>query len=99
VFLEPRFHSFLIERPQLAVRRAPDGSLWVAGIELRESGDGGGLADWLLRQPAITISGASVSWLDELRQAPPLRLEQVSLRLRNEFYRHRFGLQASGPDG
>jgi uncharacterized protein (TIGR02099 family) len=98
-FLEPRFHSFHIDRPHLAVRRAADGVIAIGGIELRKTEGGGGLADWVLRQPALAISGASVSWLDEQSQAPELRLERVQLRLENDFYRHRFGLQALGPAG
>ncbi|MPZ43769.1 MAG: TIGR02099 family protein [Betaproteobacteria bacterium] len=98
-FLEPRFHSFRIDRPHLAIRRAADGVISIGAIELRKTEGGGGLADWVLRQPALAISGASVSWLDEQRQAPELKLEQVRLRLQNEFYRHRFGLQAVGPAG
>jgi uncharacterized protein (TIGR02099 family) len=98
-FFEPRFHSFRIDGPHLAVRRSTDGVISVGGIELRKAEGGGGLADWVLRQPALAISGASVSWLDEQRQAPELKLEQVRLRLQNEFYRHRFGLQAVGPAG
>jgi uncharacterized protein (TIGR02099 family) len=98
-FLEPRFHSFEIHAPHLAIRRARDGTVSVAGIELRKSDGGGGLADWVLRQPSLTIARASVSWLDEARQAPELRLEEVSLRLENDFYRHRIGLRATGPAG
>src|SRR5690606_35377640 len=99
LFLEPRFHTFVIESPHLAVRRAPDGTISVAGIELRQGDGSGGLIDWLLRQPAITISRAAVSWLDERRQAPELKLEEVSLRLQNDFHRHRFGLEARGSEG
>jgi uncharacterized protein (TIGR02099 family) len=98
-FLEPRFHAFRIDQPHLDVRRARDGTIAIAGIELRPGDGGGGLVDWVLRQPAITISRASVSWLDEVRQAPELKLEQVSLALQNDFHRHRFGLKAQGTDG
>lgn len=98
-FLEPRLHSLRIDRPYLAVRRGADGMISIGGIELHKAEGGGGLADWVLRQPALVISGARVSWSDEQRQAPPITLEQVQLRLENDFYRHRFSLQAVGPRG
>ncbi|MCC6534926.1 MAG: TIGR02099 family protein [Burkholderiales bacterium] len=97
LLLEPRFHSLYIHKPQLAVRRAPDGKLSVAGIVLDDGEREGGFADWLFRQREVVIADASISWIDEMRAAPELRLEQVTFRLHNDYYRHRFGLRARAP--
>jgi uncharacterized protein (TIGR02099 family) len=98
-FLEPRFHAFEVHEPHLDIRRSPAGEISIAGIPLAKADGRGGLTDWVLRQPALAVSQASVSWIDEQRQAPELRLEQVSMRLQNQFFRHRFGMRASGPEG
>lgn len=95
--LEPRFHSFRVHGPDLVVRRAPDGKISVAGIELQEASTDGSLADWLLRQSEVIVTDASVLWVDEARQAPELRLTGVTFRLQNDYFRHRFGLRASAP--
>lgn len=93
-----RFHSILLYQPVLNVRRDKAGTLWVAGIEIsRAPQDGGGAADWLLRQREIVISDAAISWLDEMRAAPPLDLKNVKLQLVNRGTRHRFGLSAVPP--
>ncbi len=95
--LEPRFYSMEIHRPHLEVRRARDGTVSVAGIQLRGNQDGKGLADWVIRQRQVTVTGASVEWIDEQREAPALALSDVTLRLQNEFFRHRFALTGVGP--
>jgi len=94
---EPRFHHFRIHGPDLIVRRSPDGRLSVAGIEVKESTADGSLADWLLRQREVEITDAKVTWIDEARRAPELRLDKVNLRLQNDYFRHRFGLRAAAP--
>jgi len=95
---ELRFHSVEIHKPDLAVRRGADGSLFVAGIDVsRGESGGGGLSDWVLRQRDISIHGAAIRWTDELNGAPELSLEEVTLRLRNDGARHRFGLKAVPP--
>jgi uncharacterized protein (TIGR02099 family) len=95
--LEPRFHTMQIHRPHLEVRRAPDGTVSIAGIALRGAQEGRGLADWVFRQRQVTITGASVEWIDEQRGAPPLELSEVTLQLQNEYFRHRFALNGVAP--
>jgi uncharacterized protein (TIGR02099 family) len=95
--LEPRFHSLEIRAPALAVRRDARGAISVAGVEVKEEMGGGGFADWLLRQREVVVRGASVTWLDEMRGAPPLELGNVSLLMHNRGERHRFGLHATPP--
>ncbi len=92
--LRLHFHALDIHQPELAVRRAANGVVSVAGIEL----DGSyALADWLLEQPDIEIHNAIVSWTDELRGAAELKLAGVRFQLVNRGSRHRFGLHAVPP--
>ncbi len=96
---ELRFRSIVLDRPDLSVRRDPDGRLFVAGLELKARGDepGGNAADWLLKQGEIVILGGTVEWSDEQRGAAPIRLERVDFVLRNEGRHHRFALRAAPP--
>lgn len=93
---EPRFRSVEVLHPELQVRRDKRGVLYIAGIELRE-GEGGGFADWLLRQPRLSVRQAQISWHDELRAAGALQLQQVDVLVRNRGRRHRFGIRAVPP--
>jgi len=93
--LEPRFRSIEIHEPALDIRRDPRGVFFIAGIEMKR--EGGGFADWLLRQRELVVRQAAVSWHDELHGAAPLRLAHVELLLRNRGSRHRFGIRAVPP--
>jgi uncharacterized protein (TIGR02099 family) len=94
--LEPRFRSIEIHQPALDIRRDSRGVFFIAGIELK-GGEGGGFADWLLRQRELVVRQAAVSWHDELRGVAPLQLKQVELLIRNGGSRHRFGMRAVPP--
>lgn len=97
--LEPRFRSLSFDQPVVNIRRDARGKIWVGGIELpREPEEGGGVADWLLRQRDIRVREATISWLDEMRGAPPLDLKHVQLRIENRGKRHRFGFHALAPE-
>jgi uncharacterized protein (TIGR02099 family) len=95
--LEPRFHSVAIQSPELVARRDKRGTVSIAGIALSESQDGGGLSDWLLRQREILIRNATISWTDEMRDAPELVLNEVTFRLANDYHHHKFALKARAP--
>lgn len=93
-----RFRSIVLDRPDLHIRRDPQGKLYIAGLELRPSeGDETGAADWVLEQGEIIIRDAQVEWLDERRGAPPLRLERLNFVLENRGRHHRFALRAEPP--
>lgn len=96
---EVRLHSLEISDPALSIRRDAEGRIFIAGIELNQPDSDSGFADWLLQQSRIVIRNAVVEWRDEKRQAPPLTLSRVNLRLENSGRRHRFGLQAIPPAG
>ncbi|MEK7835225.1 MAG: TIGR02099 family protein, partial [Pseudomonadota bacterium] len=97
VLWEPYFDLIEIGQPDLNIQRDKRGVVSVAGVEMSGSIDGGGLADWLLRQEEIVIRDAAIVWRDELREAPELVLRRVSLRLGNDGRHHSFGLRASPP--
>ncbi len=96
---EARLSSIIVHRPQLTVRREQNGTLYIAGISM--SGPARPeFPNWLLRQSNVEVLDASVIWQDDLRRAPPLALEKLSLRLSSPAWesfigRHRFGLRAT----
>ncbi len=94
---EVSMRSMEITDPALIVRRDAEGHLFIAGIELNQPASESGFADWLLRQSRIVVRDATVEWRDDKRQAPPLIMNQVNLRLENSGNRHRFGLRAVPP--
>ncbi|MBI5005684.1 MAG: TIGR02099 family protein [Nitrosomonadales bacterium] len=96
---ELRFHSLLIDSPDLSVRRDGQGRLYVAGIPLEgRSAAGQDSADWLLHQSSMIIRNGRITWQDEMRAAPLLELKQVDLNIENRRGRHRFALRASPPE-
>ncbi|MBI2296054.1 MAG: TIGR02099 family protein [Betaproteobacteria bacterium] len=97
--LELRFYALDIYRPTLDIRRSARGAISIAGIELTGDKDGGGFADWLLRQRDIEVHDATLIWSDEQRAAPRLELKHVNLHVFNRGDRHRFGLRAVPPNG
>jgi uncharacterized protein (TIGR02099 family) len=95
---EVRFETLEVVRPDLRIRRARDGKLYVAGLPIdpNAGGDGRG-ADWLLAQRDIVVREGRLRWTDELRGAPELALDNLSLVLRNQWRRHRFAVRATPP--
>lgn len=96
--LEPRLSSLTIHEPALTIRRETDGVLYVAGIPTNGPARPE-FANWLLHQSTIDVHNASVVWQDDMRNAPPLSLDQLNLHIENPAWQtlvghHRFGLQA-----
>lgn len=93
-----RFDRIDILAPTLHIRRETDGHLFVAGIPVDGGGEDSQAAEWLFKQNIIKIHRANVVWVDALRGAPPLALEQLNFVLDNDLGgRHRFGLTAVPP--
>lgn len=89
-----------IDRPELVIRRAADGRVFVAGIEISSSGgNDNAAADWLFSQTELALRAGSLVWQDELRQAPPLALRDVDLVLRNRGWSHGMRIDATPPAG
>jgi len=99
LYMAPRLRSLVFDRPGLRMRRGADGRLFIAGLALRGDAAAGGrsIADWVLDQDEILIRDASLEWTDELRGAPPLRLDHVSFVLEHAGARLRFALHAQPP--
>ena len=104
VALSPRsllqwgFEQLYIEGPDLDVRRASDGRIYVAGLEFAQNqGDSSAAADWLFSQGEVYIKGGTVRWTDEQRGAPELALEKVDLVLRNGNWHHNLRVDATPP--
>ncbi|MFN0182835.1 MAG: YhdP family protein [Aquabacterium sp.] len=98
--LRLRFDQLLIDGARLEIRRDAQGRIRVAGLVL--DGDAGqagdtALADWFFEQHEFVIRGGTLRWVDELRQAPPLHLDDVLLVVRNGLRRHEMRLEGTPP--
>ncbi len=94
--LQPRLHRLEIVAPTLEVRRSANGEIYVAGLPVKNDGEGD-FAEWLLEQASVVVRDARVVWHDELRGAPPLELQHLHFELKNAGSRHSFGLSAELP--
>jgi uncharacterized protein (TIGR02099 family) len=85
--------------PDLEIRRDSLGTLWVAGtpIARREPGDRSRLAEWLIKQQRIVVRDARISWIDEMRAAPTLIVEDVTIEMENAGSDHRFVVTGAPP--
>ena len=95
---ELRLAALEVDRPELLIRRDTQGQIYVGGVALSQQGTNNDLADWLLHQPRMVIRDALIVWVDEQRDAPPLVLQQVNLRIESLFSHHRFALRAVPPE-
>ena len=97
LFLEPRFNHIELQGLALGVRRAPDGHLYVGGIPVSPADPDSGFVSWLLRQGRVQVSGATLTWRDELGDAPPLILSAVGFTLDNTRTTHHMTMRAMPP--
>ena len=93
------FEQLVIDRPELDIRRAADGKIFVGGLDVSKDSDTGhsDVADWFFSQIEFVVRDGTVRWTDEMRQAPPLALRQVDAVMRNGRQRHRMRLDATPP--
>ena len=92
------FEQLYIDRPELDVRRAADGRIFVAGLDFSAGGaNDGRAADWFFRQKEFVVRNGTVRWIDETRAVPPLELDQVDFVMRNSARRHALRLDATPP--
>ena len=63
------FEQLFIERPALDIRRAANGRIQVAGLDLASAADGGNspARDWFFAQTEVVIRGGTLTWTDALR--------------------------------
>ena len=92
------FEQIYIDQPQLDVRRAADGRLWVAGLALsQDQAPHNPALDWFFSQAEFLIQGGTLRWTDEQRAEPAVTLTQVSLLMRNSVRGHAMRLDATPP--
>jgi uncharacterized protein (TIGR02099 family) len=97
LFLEPRFNYIELQGLSLDVRRGRDGHFYVGGIPVNPADPASGFSSWLLRQGRVHGGGVSLTWLDEVRNAPPLVLDKVDFTLANKRHTHHLQLRAVPP--
>jgi uncharacterized protein (TIGR02099 family) len=97
LLLEPRFTRIELQGLALGVRRARDGHVYVGGIPVNPAASDSRFSSWLLHQGRVHASQATLSWLDEVRNAPPLTLTAVDFTLTNVLRAHRLQLRAIPP--
>ncbi len=97
LFLEPRFNHIELQGLTLGVRRAQDGHFYVGGIPVNPAAPDSGFVNWLLRQGRVHVSKATLTWLDEVRHAPPVTLNVADFNLTNTLRSHRLKLSATPP--
>lgn len=90
-----RFSHIKLTQPELMIHRAGDGAMTVGGIKVKsDSQNDDGLA-WLLNQRHIEIQQGIIHWLDDVRQAPLLTLNDVNINLSHHLGRYRLQLAAA----
>ena len=93
-----QFDQLYVDRPTLNVRRAADGKLYVAGLDISRGADtDDSLLDRIFSQPEFVIRHGVVVWTDESRGEAPVALHDVDLVLRNQARRHDLRLDATPP--
>lgn len=94
------FEQLYVEGPRLEIRRAADGRIFVAGLDVSRASDNEGrAADWFFSQSEFILQNGWIEWTDEQRGAPPLALGQVDFIARNDARRHQLRLDATPPAG
>lgn len=103
---EIHLDRLVLVQPTLDVRRDSQGRIHVAGLMLDPAKMNHGdsrATDWLLDQALIRIENGAMTWTDEMRLAPALKLSQVDVELRNRpglgQRVHRWRLAATPPAG
>jgi uncharacterized protein (TIGR02099 family) len=97
LFLEPRFNRIELQGLALGVRRARDGHFYVGGIPINPAAPDSGFSSWLLRQGRLSVRNATLTWVDEVRNAPPLALTDVDFTLTRRLRSHQLRLDAVPP--
>ena len=94
-----RLASLEIVKPELRINRDAQGKIYIGNLLLSRPGGNNDFADWMLHQSNVVVRNAHIVWVDELRNAPPLELRNVNLRVGRLFSQHRFALRAIPPSG
>jgi uncharacterized protein (TIGR02099 family) len=96
--LSLHFYSLVLDQPNLEIRRDAAGTLYVAGIAMRQDAPGeAGALEWLLAQREVVVRNGKLSWEDEQKGTPKLLLRELGVVLRSGLTTHRFALRAKPP--
>lgn len=101
--LQLNFEQLTIEQPELEIRRAVDGKIFVAGLDFSKTDSSSvDAVDWFFSQPEFIVRNGTVHWIDEQANGamgvpPPLTLSQVDFVARNPFNKHLLRLDATPP--
>ena len=93
------FEQLYIDKPELDIRRAADGKIYVGGLDISQNRADGesAAADWFFSQTEFVMREGTLRWTDEMHPAPPLALTQVDWVMRNTRRRHMMRLDATPP--
>ncbi len=101
----PQFVLIEARGLDLSVRRDAQQQIQVLGYAFAlDQADGrapdadGAALHWLATQRQVVLRDSTLRWIDELRQAPPLVLRHVTLKIHNQAPQHQFSLVATPPD-
>jgi len=90
--------TLIIDQPSLNLRRAADGQLFLSGIPLPRPDSGPSqFMEWLVNQGEIRITKATIHWIDDALNVPPLLFTQGSIRIRNSGTHHRVDMTFTPP--
>jgi len=88
--------SIDLQAPQLEIMRDQQGHWQIAGMPIGGADDSS-MADWLLRQPNISIHDGRLRWVDRMLQQPEVDLTAVNVTLRNGLRSHAWRFDALPP--
>ncbi|GAB2910472.1 YhdP family protein [Paralcaligenes ginsengisoli] len=101
----PQFVNIEALGLDLSVRRDRQQQIWALGYSFgldasdNQAPDADGAAiRWLTTQRQIVLRDSTLRWIDERRDAGPLVLKHVTLKIHNQAPEHRFSLVATPPE-
>ncbi|WP_296542084.1 YhdP family protein [Rhodoferax sp.] len=93
------FEQIYLDRPELDIRRAPDGKITIGGLDFNPAGQADPAAlDWFFSQFEFAIHDGTLRWSDEQRVAEPVVLQKVAVVMRNQGRQHDVRLDATPPE-
>lgn len=101
--LQPVFRYVGVEDVILVARRSPEGQMYVAGFDIdTDDANQTGFwqsdtVRWLVRQGRINIENSRLVWVDQLRKAVPLVLEDIDITLDNGLLSHKLAAKVTLP--
>jgi len=101
--LEPVFRYIGVTDVIVVARRSEQGKLYVGGFELDTDSSEHSLfwqspgVQWLLKQGRVNIDNSRLVWIDQMRRANPLVIEDIDLSANNSLIGHKLEVKATLP--